>query len=108
MVDFNNMARGGLVKASVLRADGPILEGDAVRAVDPDEEDMSFEARVSAIEGRRVYLDVLWDTPRRTVTTKAFPSAYYWSGPSVWMHESIPSEEARPTKRPRRRELVLR
>lgn len=61
-VDFNALARDGLVKASRRRADGPVQVGDRVLAVDPDE-GMEFDADVVEVdeESGRIYLRVLWE-----------------------------------------------
>lgn len=59
-VDFNSRGRGGLVRASMRRADAPIQEGEKVCAVDYDEH-MAYVAVVAQIEpSGRVWLDVDW------------------------------------------------
>jgi hypothetical protein len=60
-VDFNNMARGGLVKTARHHGTEWVTVGQQVRAVDPHETDMAFDATVAEIEGDgRVYLRVHW------------------------------------------------
>lgn len=60
-VDFNARGPHGLVKASLRRANGPLVEGQKVLAVDPDE-DLRFVAVVASIDpaSQRVWLDVDW------------------------------------------------
>jgi hypothetical protein len=102
IVDFNARARHGLVKASPRHADGPVMVGDRVRAVDPDEKGMSFEATVRSIEDGRMYLDVDWEpasqSPRAVVEPLfRFPQRGVWitslpeTAASSWSSRGLPS-----------------
>jgi hypothetical protein len=78
-VDFNNLARGGQVRASLRNADGDIVEGQLVEAFDPDE-DLVFLATVTEIDEAkgRVYLSPQWE-PTATFPTLATDFAFMWS-----------------------------
>jgi hypothetical protein len=80
IVDFNARARHGLVKASPRHADGPVMVGDRVRALDPDEPDMAFQATVQSIEDGRMYLEVDWQPEASSELQQTFSLA-----PMVWI-----------------------
>jgi hypothetical protein len=60
-VDFNRRAQDGKVIASSRRADGALVVGEKVQAVQP-EEGLAFEATVANIDEKgRVFLDMVWE-----------------------------------------------
>src|SRR4051794_292078 len=61
-VDFNSLGRGGMVRASVRRADQAPTPGERVVAVDPDE-GMEFAATVESVDQvtGSVWLVVEWE-----------------------------------------------
>lgn len=60
-VDTNSMAQDGLVVASTRRVKGTVRVGDKVR-VDDSAEGAFFDAVVTAVEERRIYLEIDWDS----------------------------------------------
>ena len=58
-VDFNSLARGRLVAASLRRVAGKVDEGQRVIASAPLD-GMEYFAVVHSIEGKTVYLSVDW------------------------------------------------
>jgi hypothetical protein len=60
-VDTNNLVRDGLTLARLLRVVDEINVGDTVIAHDYAEE-ADFFAQVVTVEGKRVYLRIVWDT----------------------------------------------
>jgi hypothetical protein len=81
-VDFNALARDGLVKASRRRADGPVQVGDRVLAVDPDE-GMEFDADVVEVDddSGRIYLRVIWEPAHApSLLTKVVGGGWFFYG----------------------------
>jgi hypothetical protein len=61
-VDFNNLARGGQVRASLRHLEGEVHLGDVIEAYDPAD-DLVVEATVMDIdlERKRMYLQPHWE-----------------------------------------------
>lgn len=71
-VDFSQGLRGGLVRVNQRRASEPLIIGDLVEAVDP-EDDMTFIGTVERLddEGRFAYLRMDWeDDPGEPVISR--------------------------------------
>lgn len=92
-VDFNSRGPEGMLKASVLGADGPLDSGQKVLAVDADE-DMAFVALVVDIDDAtgRVWLEVDWQA--------STPDVWKWrvTGPIAETRNS-PASPVRQTNR---------
>ena len=92
-VDFNSRGRGGMVRASQRRADGFLIQGDKVLAVDNDE-GMSYIAIVDTVDNEtgRVWLDVQWSASRPSFVTKS-------SEPAGWIRYGTQLTEVQQSNR---------